>query len=143
MSEAKVAPTITDPAPREPPKTQLPVPDGFAAAGAGREDGVSARRAVAAIVSFAAAAGGTVAGGVRWVALAVAALAVAAARFVGRSVGSGWAATRQWLRRSWDKWRNEVSAKRVAQDEEFLDRLSSTVEESKTEPPVSDRTKRR
>ncbi len=146
MAEAEVAPTIADPALEDsptPPRTQLRVPDGPVAAGAGPEDGGAARRASVVILAFAAAAAGVVARGIRWAALAVATLTVAAARFVGPYVRSGWLATRDWLRRSWDKRRNEVSAKRVAQDEEFLGRLSSTVEKSKAELRSSDETKRR
>ena len=133
MAEAKVALPITDPTPREPSRTEPRVPDGPVAAGEGLEDGGAARRAATAIVAFAAVAAIAVARGVRWTAIAVAALIVVAARFVGRSVRSGWLATVERLRRSWDNWRNKVSVKREAQDEEFLGRLASQVEESETD----------
>ncbi len=141
--EAEVEPPIKDPAPLEPPRTQPRVPDGPVAAGAGREDGGAERRAAPAIVALAAAATGTVARGVRWVAMAVVALIVEVARFVARTVRSGWLAITEWVRRSWDERQSEARRTRKAQDEEFLGRLSSTVEKSKTEPPVSDETKRR
>ncbi|MCI0815322.1 MAG: hypothetical protein J4N71_09640, partial [Chloroflexi bacterium] len=113
-----------------------------------REDGGEGRKAPSAVVALAAAAAGSVARGVRWAALALAALIVVVARFVGRSVRSGWLAASEWIRRAWEERRSEGRAKRVAQDEEFLSRLSSSVEESnveesKTEPSVSDEAKRR
>ena len=137
--EPEAAPTITDPAPRETPRTQRGVPDGPVAAGAGREDGGAGRRAASAIVALAAATMGTVARGVRWATLAVAALTVVVARFVGRSVRSGWLATREWLDRSWAERRKtketrsrEASGSLVSPDEAFLGRLAATVEMSKT-----------
>ncbi len=133
--EAEVAPKITDdPAPEKPPMTLRADPDGPLAAGAGRDDGGAERKS---------AAPGAVVRGVRWVALAVAALVVLVARFVGRSVRSGWLAASEWLRQSWEGRRSESKEKKAAQDEEFLDRLSSTVEKPEIEPPVSDEAKRR
>ena len=143
VAEAKVELPMTDPAPREPVRTQLRIPDGPVAAGAGREDGGAERQAVPAIVALAAAATGTVARGVLWAALAVAALIVVVALFVGRSLRSGWLAASESLRRSWEERGSKARGKRIAQDEEFLGRLSSTVEKSKIEPRSSDETKRR
>ncbi|MCI0886376.1 MAG: hypothetical protein J4N92_09345, partial [Chloroflexi bacterium] len=140
--EAEVSPKIKDdPESREAPRTPRGVQDGPVAAGAGREDGGEGRKAPSAVVALAAAAAGSVARGVRWAALALAALIVVVARFVGRSVRSGWLAASEWIRRAWEERRSEGRAKRVAQDEEFLSRLSSSVEESnveesKTEPSV-------
>jgi hypothetical protein len=133
--EAEVAPKITDdPAPEKQPTTLRADPDGPLAAGAGRDDGGAERKS---------AASGAVVRGVRWVALAVAALVVLVARFVGRSVRSGWLAASEWLRQSWEGRRSESKEKKAAQDEEFLDRLSSTVEKPEIESPVSDEAKRR
>ena len=153
VAEAKVAPPVTAPAPEESPrhpKTQRRVPDGTEAAGDAPEDGVGARQAAAAIVAFAAVAAGTVARGVLWVVVAVAALAVAAALFVARSLRSGWLATRKRLGSSQDDevddWieRHEqretkasrsrgASSQTATPDEIFLGRLASTVGKCKTE----------
>jgi hypothetical protein len=138
--EAEVAPKIKDdPESREAPRTPRGVQDGPVAAGAGREDGGAGRRAASAIVALAAATMGTVARGVRWAALAVAALTVVVARFVGRSVRSGWLASFKWLDRSWTERRKtketrsrEARGSLPSPDEEFLGRLAATVEMSKT-----------
>lgn len=175
-AKAKVAlPSTTPPAPTEsprPPKTPPTVPaEPVVAAGAGRESDDDAHRS-AAVAGAASAAAVTVARGVRnvvaavaatsvvvagglatgaqWAALTVAALAVAAARFVARSVRSGWLATREWLRRLRDRRRisvpgsGESSSPPATPDEVFLGRLASTVGKSKTEPRrSSDKTTRR
>jgi hypothetical protein len=136
--EAEVATKITDdPAPEKPPRTLRGVPDEPVAAGAGREDGGAERK------SAASAATGAVARGVRWVALAVVALVVLVARFAGRSVRSGWLAASEWLGLSWGGRRSESKKKQVTQEEEYLARLSSTIERAKIEPPVSDEARRR
>ncbi len=174
VAEAKVALPVTAPTPAEapgPPETSLSVPDGPAAARAGREGVAGTHRAAVAIAAGAVV--GTVARGVRWVvvavaavlvvvaggvatavhcaALAVAALTVAAARFAARSARSGWLAARKRLSRSWDE-RRETAADRAREansplatpDEVFLGRLASTVGKSKTEPRrSSDETTRR
>ena len=174
VAKAKVALPSTAPAPVEPPrpKTPLSVPAGPVAARAGREDRDHTHQAAVA-TGAASAAAGTVARGVRWVivavaatsvvvaggvatavhlaALAVAALTVAAARFAARSVRSGWLAAGGWLRRFREERRKtrarrsgEAGPQPATTDEVFLGRLASTVGKSKTEPRrSSDKTTRR
>jgi curved DNA-binding protein CbpA len=164
-AEAMAAPSITDP-PRagvpRPPETPSPVhaepgadvastrarpPAAIAERDAGAA-GSGLRRFIGAIAASSVVAARGVASAVRWTALTVAALLVAAARFIGRSVRSGWPAGRGWLRR-YREGRRRAGADRsdeatATPDEVFLGRLASSVGESKTESgQPSDETTRR
>ena len=164
VAKAKVALPIAAPAPEESPRPETPlsVPDGPAATRAGRGYRSGAHLAAMFVITSAAAAAGTVARGVRWVvvavaavsvvvagcvatavhwaALAVAALIMAAARFVAPYVRSASLATRNWHSPSGEE-RQKTRARRSGDangqaanpDEVFLGRLASTVGKTGTE----------